>query len=107
GLAVVSVPGRRNGSEGPAVEGVLGHDRSKGAAAPLLPPLPRKLQRRLVRLSAAVAEEHLVEWRALDEELRELDLRLGVDQVRSLDQSCCLFGDRASDDRRRMSQAVD
>ena len=51
-----------------------------------LAPAPSELDRGLVRLRAAVAEEHAVEVRVSEQQLRELQLRDAVEEVRDLDQ---------------------
>ena len=45
-----------------------------------------QLDRRFIRLCPAVAKEHLVGERVLHQHLRELHLRLGVIEIRGVDQ---------------------
>ena len=65
-----------------------------------------QLDRRFVRLGPAVAKEHLVGKRMIDQHLRQLHLRLCVIEVRSMDQLRGLVLDRLNQVRVTMPEDV-
>ena len=91
----------------PAVEGVERGDDLVGAAPVDLAVLAGELHRSLVRLRPAVADEHPVERAVVYEDLRQLQLRDGIELVGGLEERPGLLGDRVGDDRVGVPDVVD
>jgi hypothetical protein len=90
---VFSLAAGRHRREGAAVERAVGGDDLEGAISILCAPLSGDLDRRLICLSARVAEEHARWERELDQPPGQLGLRLGEIQVRCMDQLARLCAD--------------
>ena len=105
GLAPV-LARRRDRRERTAVEAVAHRDHLV-AAAVRGTPLAGELDRRLVRLGARVAEEHLAaETGDLDQLLRELHLRLVHEEVRAVREHRGLVLNRLDDALRAVADVV-
>ncbi len=100
--------GRRQRRHRAAVERVLHRDDLEPVRTVLLMPVaPRQLDRRFVRLRAAVAEKDPVGARMIDQHLGESDLRLGVVEIRHMDQLRRLALDRLHQIRMAVAQDID
>ncbi len=99
--------GRGQGRERPAVEGAEGRDDLVAAAAVGVAPAPRQLDRGLVGLGAAVAEEDLVGERVRAEQLREARLGLAVMEVRDVEELGGLGADGIGDRPRCVAEVGD
>ena len=106
GLAVGGRPGRGDGSHRAAEEAVVHHDDFVRAVLADAAPLARQLERALVRLGARVREEDAVHRRVVDQHLRELDLRLAVEDVGAVDQLAGLLADRLHQSRIGVAEDV-
>ncbi len=89
-------PGRRQRPQGATVKTPLhGEDLDRIGSLLRPSPLPRQLDRRLVRLGAAVAEEGLRQPARLREQTPRLGLLRDLVEVGDVQQATCLLGDRA------------
>ena len=88
------------------VEGVERGDDLEGAVLVQLAVAAGQLERALHGLGAAVAEEHPVHARVVDEHGGDVQLGQGVELVRRLDQGRRLLGDGVDHHRRAVSQVV-
>ena len=93
-LLIVWLTGRRHIGHGAAMERVQGSDNLKGAVAVLGSVPAGQLHGPFVCLGPAVAEEHLVQGRVLDQYLCKLKLRDRVELIGSLEKRPRLLGDR-------------
>jgi hypothetical protein len=92
--------------QGAPVEAVVHRDDVEGAAALLGAPLPGELDRPLVGLSAAVAEEDLGEAGGVGEQAGEPGHLRVVVRGAAVDEPAGLEGDRLRHDVRRVPEAV-
>ena len=92
-FVVLRLARRRQRCDRTAVEAVPGRDDLGFLRVELMRVLARDLDGALIRLSARVAEERLVEAREFDELRRCVGLRLRVVEVRAVDELLRLLGD--------------
>ena len=103
---VVGLAGGGHGVHGASVEGVERGDDLVGPVLVQLAVAAGQLQRALHGLGAAVAEEHPVHARVLNEHLGDVQLRQGVELVGCLDERRRLLGDGVHHHRRAVPQVV-
>ncbi len=106
GRAVAVGAGCRYGCEGAAVERIVRRNDLEGAVLLLAAPLARQLNRRFVRLRAAVLEVDAVHAGVLNEQLSRLHLRHREEDVGDVDKRLGLVRQRLDDDRVAVAQAV-
>ena len=106
-LLVVGLTRGGHGHHSPAVKGVQGRDDLEGAVLVLLPVLLGQLDRALIGLGAAVADEYLVQRAVLDEDLRQLNLRNRIELIGCLEQRPGLLRDGVGDGLVGVAHVID
>ena len=103
----LAVAGRGKGRERAPVEAALGDDDAGVQHLALVPIEPRKLDRRLVRLGARVAEEGVVHRGEATQALRKLLLQRDLVPVRGVHELARLIADRGRHRGMGVPQAAD